>query len=52
MHKIIKLGRSVISEHSPAFIIAEAGVDHNGNPEISRILIKEAHAGGADCVKF
>jgi len=52
MNKTVTLGRKVISEHSPAFVIAEAGVNHNGNPEMARTLIKEAHACKADCVKF
>jgi N,N'-diacetyllegionaminate synthase len=34
------------------FIIAEAGVNHNGSIEIAIGLIEEAHAAGADAVKF
>ena len=33
-------------------IIAEAGVNHNGDYEIARQLIDVAAAAGADCVKF
>lgn len=33
-------------------IIAEAGVNHNGNPELARELIKAASDAGADIVKF
>lgn len=33
-------------------IIAEAGVNHNGDPELARRLIDEAAAAGADIVKF
>lgn len=34
------------------FIIAEAGVNHNGSIELAKRLIDEAHRAGADCVKF
>ena len=33
-------------------IIAEAGVNHNGDPEIARELVRKAAAAGADYVKF
>lgn len=33
-------------------IIAEAGVNHNGDPEMARRLIEEAKRAGADYVKF
>jgi N,N'-diacetyllegionaminate synthase len=34
------------------FIIAEAGVNHNGSLEIAKRLVEEASRAGADCVKF
>ena len=34
------------------FIIAEAGVNHNGNLGIAKKLILEAKKAGADAVKF
>jgi N-acetylneuraminate synthase/N,N'-diacetyllegionaminate synthase len=36
----------------PCFIIAEAGVNHNGDPELARELVKVAAKAGADAVKF
>ncbi len=33
-------------------IIAEAGVNHNGSPELARQMIAEARKAGADYVKF
>lgn len=33
-------------------IIAEAGVNHNGDPELARRLVASAHAAGANVVKF
>ncbi len=37
---------------SRVFVIAEAGVNHNGNIEIAKKLIDAASAAGADAVKF
>ncbi|MFN0058765.1 MAG: N-acetylneuraminate synthase [Planctomycetota bacterium] len=36
----------------PTFVIAEAGVNHNGDLNVARKLIEVAHAAGADAVKF
>nr|WP_325212019.1 N-acetylneuraminate synthase [uncultured Oscillibacter sp.] len=34
------------------YIIAEAGVNHNGNLGLALKMVEAAHAAGADCVKF
>jgi N,N'-diacetyllegionaminate synthase len=34
------------------FIIAEAGVNHNGSLDLAKKLVDEAKKAGADCVKF
>lgn len=34
------------------YIIAEAGVNHNGDINIAKKMIEEAKAFGADCIKF
>jgi N-acetylneuraminate synthase/N,N'-diacetyllegionaminate synthase len=36
----------------PAFLIAEAGVNHNGDLDLARRLVDAAAAAGADAVKF
>ncbi len=36
----------------PAFVIAEAGVNHDGDPALAHRLIDAAAAAGADAVKF
>ena len=38
--------------NTTTFIIAEAGVNHNGSVDIALRLIEAAHAAGADAVKF
>lgn len=39
-------------ERNKVIIIAEAGVNHNGNIELARRMITEARKAGADYVKF
>lgn len=34
------------------YIIAEAGVNHNGNVELAKKMVDEAKSAGADCIKF
>ncbi|HUP35104.1 MAG TPA: N-acetylneuraminate synthase [Candidatus Limnocylindria bacterium] len=38
--------------NSRTFVIAEAGVNHNGDPALARALVDVAVAAGADAVKF
>lgn len=42
----------LIGRSQPCFIIAEAGVNHNGDPQLARELISTAARVGADAVKF
>jgi len=48
----INLKTRVISHDQPCFVIAEAGVNHNGDMELARKLIDVAVESGADAVKF
>lgn len=48
----IQLGSRVIHADSPCFVIAEAGVNHNGDPERALELVRIAARAGADAVKF
>lgn len=50
--KEINIGNRVIGENTPVFIIAEAGVNHNGDIGIAKRLIKSASEIGADAIKF
>ncbi len=48
---VIKIAQHKISDNNP-FIIAEAGVNHNGSMELARELINQAKRCGAHAVKF
>lgn len=48
----IRFGVRSIGESSPCFIIAEAGVNHNGDMARALALVDIAAAAGADAVKF
>jgi N,N'-diacetyllegionaminate synthase len=49
---LISIADRKIGPGQPAFIIAEAGVNHNGDPQLARQLIDAAAEAGADAVKF
>lgn len=49
---MFRIGRKEIGEGRPAFIIAEAGVNHNGSIETAKKLVDIAKKSGADAVKF
>jgi N-acetylneuraminate synthase len=46
------IGERVVGPGHPCFIIAEAGVNHNGSLEMARQLVAVATEAGADAVKF
>lgn len=50
--KIIRIGEHTIGAGHPCLIVAEAGVNHNGDPESARRLVDGAFEAGADAVKF
>jgi len=47
-----KVGDRVIGDGSRVFVVAEAGVNHNGDPALARRLVDVAADAGADAVKF
>lgn len=50
--KRIRVGDKFIGEKEPCFIIAEAGVNHNGDIKLAKKLVDAAIWAGADAVKF
>ena len=47
-----KIGNKGVGKGYPCFIIAEAGVNHNGKFHLAKKLVEEAAKAGADAVKF
>lgn len=52
MKRTFRIGNRVVGEGAPVFIIAEIGVNHNGDPRLARRMVDAAAKAGADCVKF
>ncbi len=52
MSKVVKIGKYNVGDLSHCFIIAEIGINHNGDINLAKKLIKMAHDLGADAVKF
>lgn len=51
-NKEIKLGNKIINAQSEPYLIAEIGINHNGDMQIAKKLIDAANATGWDAVKF
>ena len=52
MKKHVRIGDRWVGEGQPVFMIAEAGVKHNGQLDLALKLIDAAAEAGADAVKF
>jgi len=52
MIKNIKISNKFIGENKQVFIIAEAGVNHNGNLQTALKLVDAAAAASVDAIKF
>jgi sialic acid synthase SpsE len=48
----IEIAGRPVGEGHPCYVIAEAGVNHNGDPALAKRLIDIAADAGADAVKF
>jgi N-acetylneuraminate synthase len=48
----VKIGSRLVGEAQPVYIIAEIGINHNGDLEIAKRLIDTAALAGCDAVKF
>src|SRR3954469_20822492 len=48
----ITIGQREIGPERPCFIIAEAGINHNGDVKLAAELVEAAAAAGADAIKF
>ncbi|MFZ0549047.1 MAG: N-acetylneuraminate synthase [Candidatus Promineifilaceae bacterium] len=48
----IEIEKAIVGPEQPVFIIAEGGVNHNGDAGLAERLILAAKEAGADCIKF
>ena len=52
MAREIKIGNRILGDDRPAMIVAEIGVNHNGDLDVAKKLIQAAAHAGVDAVKF
>ena len=52
MSREIKIGNRLVGDGHPAYIIAEIGINHNGDLGIAKQMIDAAVHAGVDAVKF
>ena len=52
MTREIKLGKKLVGDGHPVYVIAEIGINHNGDLDIAKKMIEAAVHAGADAVKF
>jgi N-acetylneuraminate synthase len=52
MARETKLGNRMVGDGHPAFVIAEIGINHNGDLEVAKRIIDAAVHAGADAVKL
>src|SRR5690348_7762809 len=50
--RAIGIGHRLVGEGQPCFVIAEGGVNHNGDPRLATELVRIAANCQADAVKF
>ena len=48
----VKIGSALVGDGRPCYIVAEIGINHNGDIEIAKKLIDLAEAAGCNAVKF
>jgi N-acetylneuraminate synthase len=52
MTRKVKIGNKWVGDRYPTYVIAEIGINHNGDLEIAKRMIDAAVHAGADAVKF
>jgi N-acetylneuraminate synthase len=52
MTREVRIGNQMVGDGHPAYVIAEAGINHNGDIENAKRLIDAAKHAGVDAVKF
>ena len=50
--KPVKIGSRLVGPGQPCYVVAEIGINHNGDLEVAKQLIKMSAEAGCDAVKF
>lgn len=50
--KQIKIQNYLVGGNNPVFVIAEAGINHNGSFKLAKKMVDQAKKIGVDCIKF
>src|SRR5271170_1592778 len=50
--KTVKIGNKLVGDGQPCYVIAEIGINHNGDIDLAKKLISVAVGSGCDAVKF
>jgi N-acetylneuraminate synthase len=48
----IRIGGRTVGDGHPVYVVAEIGINHNGDLDLAKRLIDAAHLAGCDAVKF
>jgi sialic acid synthase SpsE len=49
---MVSISKKIINKNSSPFIIAKAGLNHNGKLHLAKKMIDSAKKAGADAIKF
>src|SRR6266404_3416294 len=50
--KTVRIGQKLVGDSQPCYVIAEIGINHNGDIDLAKRLISVAVAAGCEAVKF
>ena len=50
--QVIQLGDCLVGDGHPPLVVAEVGINHNGDVNLAKLMVKTAKAAGAHCIKF
>src|ERR1700752_3673101 len=50
--KTVRIGQKPVGDGQPCYVVAEIGINHNGDLDLAKRLISVAIAAGCDAVKF
>ncbi len=52
MAREVKIGNHFVGDGHPTYVVSEIGINHNGELDVAKALMKAAKEAGVDAVKF